>query len=132
MVDFHDGGSDILGGGSIAGAVVGTGEVVVDGLGDAHDAAGIAVGEEELGDFVAGIHGVVAAVVEEVADVVLLKDFDDALIVGFILGGVLEFIAAGAERGGGGILHKGELTGALFAHVDDVVIEDTADAVEGS
>ena len=87
--DLHAGGGDILGGAGEAGAVVGAVEVVVDGLGDAHDAALIAHLLHILGDLVAGVHGVVAAIVEEIADVVLLEDLEDALVVviqGDILG----------------------------------------------
>ena len=72
--DFHEGGSDVLGGGGEAGAVVGAGQIVVDGLGHAHDPALVADLGHVLGDLVAGIHGVVAAVVEEVAHVILLED----------------------------------------------------------
>ena len=101
--DFHDGRGDILGGGSVAGAVVGAEEVVVDGLGDAHDAALVANLLHILGDLVAGVHGVVAAVVAEIADVVLLEDLKDALVIGVVLVRVLDLVAAGAERGGRGV-----------------------------
>ena len=56
MVDFHDGGCDVLCRGSVAGAVVGTGEVIIDCLGNAHYTAFIAVFEHEFGDLVAGVH----------------------------------------------------------------------------
>src|SRR5699024_1226922 len=79
--DFHEGSGNVLGSGSKAGAVVGTGQVVVDGLGHAHDTALIANPVHVLGNLVAGIHGVVAAVVEEVTDVVLLEDLQDLLVV---------------------------------------------------
>ena len=74
FVDLDAGGGDILGGGGEAGAVVGSKQVVVDGLGHAHHAALIADLLHVLADLVAGVHGVVAAVVEEVAHVVLLED----------------------------------------------------------
>ena len=97
--DFHDGGRDILGGGRIARAVVGAEEIVVDGLGDAHDAALVADLLHILGDLVAGIHGVVAAVVAEIADIVLLEDLKNALVIGIVFIRVLDLVAAGAEGG---------------------------------
>jgi hypothetical protein len=48
--------------------VVGSGEVVVYGLRNTHYAALIAVLKHKLGYFVAGIHRIVSAVVEEIAD----------------------------------------------------------------
>src|SRR5699024_6431542 len=56
-IHFHDGSGDILGSGGKAGAVVGTEEVVIDGLGHADDAAVISDLCHILGDLVAGIHG---------------------------------------------------------------------------
>ena len=54
-------------------AVVGDRQVIVDGLGDADDPQLIAGLAGQLVDLVAGVHGVVAAVVEKVADVELLE-----------------------------------------------------------
>ena len=62
-IHFHAGGGDVLGGGAEGRAVVGAVQVVIDGLGDAHHAALIAVFEHELGNLVVGIHGIVAAIV---------------------------------------------------------------------
>ena len=129
-VHFHDGGGDVLGGGGEARAVVGAVQVVVDGLGNAHHAALIAVLQHELGDLVAGVHAVVAAVVEEVAHVVLLEDLEDALVVGVVHIGVGQLVAAGAQRGGGGVLHVGKLLGIFLAHVDQVVVQHALDAVQ--
>ena len=74
LIQLHAGGGDVLGGAGIAGAVVGAVQVVVDGLGHADDVAGVAHPLHILADLVAGVHGIVAAVVEEVAHVVLLED----------------------------------------------------------
>ena len=98
LIHLHAGGGDILGGGGEAGAVVGAEQVVVNGLGHAHDAALIAHLLHILGDLVAGVHGVVAAVVEEVADIVLLEYLQDALVIGVIHIGVGQLIAAGSQR----------------------------------
>ena len=129
-VDLHDGGGDVLGRGREARAVVGAVQVVVDGLGNAHHAALIAVLQHELADLVAGVHAVVAAVVEEVAHVVLLEDLQDALVVGVVHIGVGQLIAAGTQRGGRGVLHVGKLLGIFLAHVDQVVVQHALDAVQ--
>ena len=128
-VHFHDGGGDELGRGGEAGAVVGAGQVVVDGLRDAHAANLIAVAQHELGDLVAGIHGVVAAVVEEVADVVLLEHLQDLDVVGLVHIGVGQLVAAGAQRGGGGVLQEAQLLGILQPHIEQAVSQHALDAV---
>ena len=79
-------------------------QVVVDGLRNTHYAAVVANLLHVLRDLVASIHGVVAAVVEEVTNVILLEDLKDALVIGVVLVGVLHLVAAGAEGGGGGVL----------------------------
>ena len=96
MPDLHTGGGDILGGAGKAGAVVCAVEVVVDGLGDAHDAALVAHLLHILGDLVAGIHGVVAAVIEEITHIIFLEDLQNALIVRIVLVRVGKLIPAGA------------------------------------
>ena len=129
LVDLHDGGGDILGSAGVAGAVVGAPQVVVDGLGYAHHAALITHGLHVLADLVAGVHGVVAAVIEEVADVVLLEDLQDALVIGVVLLGVGNLIAAGAQGRGGGVLHQPQLLGVLQTHVKQPVVQHALDAV---
>ena len=81
LVDLGAAGGDILGGAGKSGAVVGVVEVVVYGLGYAHNAALPAGPGHIAADFVAGVHGIIAAVIEEVAYIVLLEDIEDALIV---------------------------------------------------
>ena len=129
VVDLHAGGGNILRGGGVAGAVVGAEEVVVDGLGYAHDAALIAGLLHILADLVAGIHGVVSAVIEEVPDVVLLEDFKDALVIRIVHIGVSDFVAAGAESGRGGVKQVLQLCSVLKGHVDQPVIEHALDSV---
>ena len=109
--------------------MVGAGEVVVDGLRDTHAAHFIAVSQHELGDLVAGIHGVVAAVVEEVANVVLLEHGENLLIIGLVLVGILQLVAAGAQRRGGGVLHQGQLVRIFLGKIEQVVVQQTHDAV---
>ena len=104
LIDLHQARRDVLGGAGVAGAVVGAIKVVVDRLGHAHDAALVADLLHVLADLIAGIHRVISAVVEEIADVVLFKYLEDALVIGVVLVGVLHLVAAGAEGGGGGVL----------------------------
>ncbi len=129
LIDLHAACGDILGGGGKTGAVVGAKEVVVDGLGHAHHAALIAHFLHILADLVAGIHGVVAAVVEEVADIVLLKNLQNALIVRIVHIRVRHLVAAGAQGGGGSVLQQLQLGGVLLAHVKQAVVQNALDAV---
>ena len=66
----------------------------------------------ELADLVGGVLRVVAADVEEVADVVGLEDLDDALEV--LVLPLLELVPAGADAAGGG---RGPQQGDLLAGV---------------
>ena len=129
QVHLHQGGGDVLGGGGVAGAVIRAEQVVVDGLGNAHDPAFVAHGLHILIDLVAGVHGVVAAVIEEVADVMLLEHLQDAAIVGIVHLGIGDLIAAGAQGGGGGVFQKTQLLGILQTHVEQTVAENALDAV---
>ena len=78
-------------------------QVVVNGLGYTHYAAFIANGLHIVIDLIAGVHGVVTAVIEEVTNVMLLKDLKDTLIIGVIHLGIGNLITAGAQGRGGGI-----------------------------
>ena len=126
------GGGDILGRGGKAGAVVGAVQVIVDGLWNTHDAALVAHFLHILGDLVAGVHGVVAAVVEEIADIVLLEDLQDTLVIGIIYVGIRQLVAAGAQGRGGGVFHQVQLSGVLLSHVVQLVLQHTLDAVGGA
>ena len=99
LVDLHAGGRDILRGAAEAGAVVGAEEIVVDRLGNTHHTAFVAHGFHVAADLVAGVHGIVAAVVEEIPHVILLKDLEDLFIVRVVRIRVRDLITAGAELG---------------------------------
>ena len=109
--------------------MVGAEEVVVDGLGHAHDPALVADLLHVFADFVAGVHGVVSAVVEEVADVIFLEDLQDALIIGVVHIRVLHLIAAGAQSGGRGVFQQFQLGGVLLAHIEQPVVQHALDAM---
>ena len=113
----------------MAGAVIRAEEVVIDGLGHAHHTALVADLLHVLADFVAGIHGVVAAVVEEIADVVLLEDLQDPLVIGVVHIRVLHLIPTGTQSGGRGILQKLQLLGVLLTHVKETVVQHALDAM---
>ena len=59
----------------------------------------------------------------------LFENLKNALVVRVILVGILHLIAAGAERGGGGILEKLQLPGILLAHVEQAVVQNALDPV---
>ena len=130
--NFHNGGRDILGGRGKARAVIRADEVVVDGLRHADDAALIADLGHITADLGAGVHGVVAADVEEVADVVLFKDLKDALIVLVVVGRIGDLVAAGAEGGGRRIEQALKLCGILFVHNHEPIFQNADDAVLGT
>ena len=105
--------------------MVGEGQVVIDGLGhadDAHIPILLLGGQPGL---VAGIHAVVAAVVEEIADVQLFEDLHHLLLV---FGG--DFIAAGKDAGAGGMTQGGDILFVLSGQVDDVLLQDALDAAD--
>ena len=132
LIDLHAGSSDVLGSGSVARAVVGAEQVVVDGLRDAHNAAVVTGLHHELGDLVAGIHGVVTAVVEEVTNVILLEDLEDTLVIGIVNVGISQLVTAGTESRRRGVAEKLELFAVFLVDVEQLVVEHTADAVSST
>ena len=132
LVDLHAGGRDIFGGAGKAGAVVGAEKVIVDRLGDAHDTALVADGFHITADLVAGIHRVVAAVIEEISDVVLLEDLENTLIVGIVFFGIGDLITAGAELGGRRVQQQFQFLRILFVHDIEFVFQNTLDPMRGT
>ena len=124
--DFLDGGGDVFDRAGVAGRVVGDGEVVIDRLRHADDAELVALLLGELGNLVCGVLRVVAADVEKVADVVRLEDLEDAFEVLLFL----EFVAAGAEGGAGGVAEGADLLLGLGGEIDQVFLQDAEHAVQ--
>ncbi len=116
----HDGTGHELGGGAVAGAVVGDAEVVVDGLGDVEGPEVIAGLFGHVVDDVAGVGAVVAADVEEIADVAFLEDFQDLGTVGLI-----RLVAAGTQRRGRRAGHTFEGVDRQLFEVDEMFFFDT-------
>ena len=124
--DFPDRGREVLDHAAVARAVVGGRKVVVDRLRDADHAQLVALLLGQLRDLVRGVLGIVAANIEEVADVVGLEDLEDALEVLLLL----ELVAAGAEGGARGVLKGTDLLLRLGGEVDQVLLEEAEHAVE--
>ncbi len=78
--------------------MVGSFKVVVNSLGNSHYTTLITVFKHEFGNFIACIHRVVSAVVEEVADIVFFKNLKNTLVIGIVNFRILDFVAAGSER----------------------------------
>ncbi len=85
------------------GTAVGDRQIVVHGLGHVYRLDRIAQRLGQLRHLQAGVGGIAAAVVEEVADVVRLEDLDQALVLGAVLLEALELVAARPERARRGV-----------------------------
>ena len=88
--------------------MVGDHQVIVDGLGHAHKADVAADVCAVVGQLADGVHRVVTADVEEVADVQLLQDLKQLDVDGLTLGGVPvgQLVAAGTQIAGRRALQK--------------------------
>ena len=113
---------------AVARAVVGDGQVVVDRLRHADDAQLIALLLGQLRDLVGRVLGVVAADVEEIADVVGLEDLQDPLEILLLL----QLVAARAERGPRGVAQGADLLLGLGGQVDDLLLQDAQHAVQAA
>ena len=120
---------DVLGDRAEARTTIRSGQIVVHGLRYAHTGDGIAERRAELRHLERGVHRVIAAVVEEVADVVGAEHLDQALILGAVLLDALQLEARRAERAGRRVLERADGRGALAADVDEILGERTDDAV---
>ena len=109
--------------------MVSTEQVVVDGLRDTHYTALVTRLHHILGNLVAGVHGVVAAVVEEVTDVVLLEHFKNTLVIGVVNIRISQLVAAGTQCRGRSITQKLELFAVFLVDVIQVIVEQTLDAM---
>ena len=122
----------VLGSRTEAGAGVGDGQVVVHGLGYADAGQRVVVGLGQLRDLQRGIGRVVAAVVEEVAHVVGLEHFQQAVVLGFVHFQRLQLVAARAERATRSVRQGADGRGRLLGGVDEILAQCTQDAVARS
>ena len=120
---------DVFGGGAESRAAVRHRQIVVDGLGHADADDGIAHLGTDLRHLVGGVHGIVAAVVEEVADVVRAEDLDQPLVLGAILVDSGQLVARRAESAARRVAQRADGGGALLAGVDQILGERAHDAV---
>ena len=132
LIDLHHGSGNVFGSRGVAGAVIRAKQVVINGLGHAHHAAVVAYRLHIGADFMAGIHGIVAAVIEKVADIMPLEYLKNPPIVCIVLFGICDLIAAGTQRGRGCILHQAQLFGILQTHIKQTVIQHAFNAVLGA
>ena len=114
---------------SETGTVVGDGKVVVDGLRNVHRGERIAELRGDLRHLEAGVGGIVAAVVEKVADVVRTEHVDQPLVLRAVLVEPLQLVSARAERAGRGVLQRGDRGRRLAAGVDEILGQRADDAV---
>ena len=120
---------------TVARAVVGVRQVVVNGLGHADDAHFVTALDGLLVDFMGGVLGIIAADVKEIADVVRLEDLEQAVHVpGGLFGLFLEinFVTAGAQRGGRGVFEALDGPGLLLVDINQLLVEHAEDAVEAA
>jgi hypothetical protein len=112
--------------------VVRTEQVVVDGLRDTHHAALVPGLFHVAAHLAAGVHGVVAAVIEKIPDVIFFEYVEDALEILRVLIWVGDFIPAGAQLGGWGILSAAPVRGILLSDIVEGVMQNARDAVGGA
>ncbi len=106
---FTDGRGDVFGHRAKARTAVGDWQVVVHGLGYVDGLDRVAQRLGQLGDLQARVGGVAAAVIEEVADIVGLEDFNQALILGAVGFQAFQLVAAGAECAGRGVAQASDV-----------------------
>ena len=90
---FHNGGSDVFSRRSVPGTVIGSVKVVVDCFGNADYVAIVAGFSKILRDLVAGVHGIVSAVIEEETNVIFFEYFENSLIIGVVYLRVFKFVS---------------------------------------
>ena len=126
-VDAGEGLGDKAGCGAEARAVVVLLEIVVDGLGNVNGAQLVVRFLRLLVDDAYRVGRIIAADVEEVADVVGLHHLEHPCAVFFI-----GLVAGGKQARGRRAGHLLEVVGGLASEIDEVFIDDAAHAVDGS
>ena len=113
-------------GGAEAGTVVGDVQIVVHGLGDTDDLYIQTLCLSKLGNLITGIHGVVAAVVEEAVNIELLQSFNDGGIIR-----VRQLPAAGADGGSGGMGELADGGSGNVGQVNEIALQNALRAEPG-
>ncbi len=104
-------------------------QVVVDGLRHTHANHRVTHLLGDLGNFPGRIHGIVAAVVEEIADIVGLEDFDQAFVLRPVLFEAFQLVATGPEGTTRRLAQAGNIGVGFEAGVDQVFGQGTNDAI---
>ena len=104
-------------------------QVVVYGLGNPDDPAFIAAGLHVFADFVAGIHGIVAADIEEVADIPLFENFQQSFIIRSIHFRILELISTGTQSTGRRMGQQSQLLRIFQVQIIKPVFQNAFNAV---
>ena len=128
-IDFHRGGGDIFCGAAIARAVVGGPQIVIDRLGHAHYAHFVAGLLHVFADLVACVHRVVAAVIEEITNVIFLENFKHSFIIGVVRIGISELIAHGTKRRRRRGLHELKFLLVFLPHINQLFFQNAFDTV---
>ena len=108
--------------------MVGVRQVVVDGFGHTDDAQVVASIKGLLVDFVRRVLGIVSAQVKEVADFVRPKNLEEPVHVPrgpfrFFL--QIDFVAGGAQRGGGSVFQPFYGGPFLLLQIDQFLVENS-------
>jgi hypothetical protein len=120
---------NVLGGGAESRAAIGDRQIVVDRFGDADAGYRVSHLLADLRHLVRGVHGIVAAVVEEIPDVVRLEDLDQTLVFRAVLVDTGKLVARRTECAARGISQTPHGRGALLAGIDHVLGQSPDDAV---
>ena len=76
-----------------------------------------------------GVHRIVAAVIEEEADVMRAEDFDESLVLGLVLVEALQLVARRPEGAARRVLEARDGRCAFLADIDQVFREGADDSI---
>ena len=129
--DFLHAGSDIFCRGTIAGAVVGYRQIVINGLGNAHETLRLVMCRRIIGQHLHRIHGIISARIEQALDIMLLHDLENLLVHILMTFNLGHLETAGAEECGRGSLQKLDsgLVIQILTEIDQVVLQEALNAV---
>src|SRR5574343_788114 len=129
VAGFANRGCDILGHRTEPRATISMRQIVVDRLRHPDANNGVAHLLGNLRHLPGGIHGIVAAVVEEVTDIVRLEYLDQALVLGLVLLKALQLVAAGTEGSARRVPQAGDIGIGFEAGIDQVFGQGTDNAI---
>ena len=110
---------------SVARAVVGGNQVVINGLGHSNYPQGIALALGKFRNFIGCILGVISSAVKEVADIVGFKNFEDTLILLV----ALKFKAAGTQSRSWGVAQATNVLLGLFGEINQVFFKNAKHSI---